>query len=1417
MPAPSSPAVAFIAGDSEMAARMRALDWSTTPLGAPEDWPQSLKAAVRIMLTSRYAMWMSWGPDNIFFCNDAYKPTLGVKQEWALGAPAAKVWAEIWPAIGPLISTVMETGVASWNEDMLLFLERSGVPEETYHTFSYSPLADDDSAVVGMLCVVTEETLRVIGERRMATLRDLAAAFNTLIRQDDVLQASARQLEANQKDLPFTMTYLFDADGEATLACSSGLPSDSPLAPPTVTRDADLDWPLTSIFDVTGPVRQASARTAQRPTGAWDLPPREALILPLHMQGQQQPAGVFIAALNPYRPVDQDYEAFLELAANQLAAALANARAYEHARQRAEALAEIDRAKTAFFSNVSHEFRTPLTLMLGPLEESLANTALPQADLEGLKLAHRNASRLLKLVNSLLDFSRIEAGRVQAYYVPTDIAAITSDLASNFRSATERAQLELIADCKPLREPIYMDRDMWEKVVLNLLSNALKFTFEGQICVRVDELEGAARLTISDTGTGIPARELPRMFERFHRIAGARGRSFEGSGIGLALVQELVHLHGGDISVASTEGSGTTFTVSLPFGSSHLPDEQIHAAPHREVNHARSAGYVEEALSWLQDHSEKALIALDEHERVRPAGLETPSGVDRPSGFILLADDNADMRAYLQRLLGATHECAVAADGQEALELIQQRRPDLLITDIMMPRMDGFALIREIRNDTELRDLPIIALSARAGEEARIEGLSGGADDYLVKPFSAKELIARVEAALTIAEVRRQMHEALRESEARFRYMADNAPVMIWTTDPSGVCTYLSRSWYQFTGQTPETGLGFGWLDATHPDDKPAAEATFVRANADHSAFSLEYRLRRHDGTYRYAIDAAAPWFDAQGQFLGYIGSVIDISERREVEEAQRQINLMLEQRVAEAISAREQTENQLRQAQKMEAIGKLTGGVAHDFNNLLQIISGNLELLARDVTGNDRAEQRISHALEGAARGAKLASQLLAFGRRQPLAPKSVNIGRHLRSIDHLLRRALGEGVEIETVVGGGLWNTLIDASQLENALLNLAINARDAMGGHGKLTIEAGNAVLDAEYATNHLEVRAGQYVMLAVSDTGCGIPADVIDRVFEPFFTTKPEGQGTGLGLSMVYGFVKQSGGHTKIYSEAEQGTTVRLYLPRTRQEEDLATIVESSPVVSGTETVLVVEDDETVRSTVVALLSDLGYRVLKASDAASALVIVESGAHIDVLFTDVVMPGKLRSPELARKAQDRLPNLAVLFTSGYTDNAIVHGGRLDEDIELLSKPYTREQLARKMRHVLRKPPVSESSGRAMKRVLFVEDDDLLRSTTTDLLRLLGFTVFPAASASEALAVLKDNTVDVLMADHGLPDLTDLQLAEKARQHFPELPILIASGHDLAISAETPGMALLQKPYNSLELQQALAAVIQSAAAG
>ena len=522
-------------------------------------------------------------------------------------------------------------------------------------------------------------------------------------------------------------------------------------------------------------------------------------------------------------------------------------------------------------------------------------------------------------------------------------------------------------------------------------------------------------------------------------------------------------------------------------------------------------------------------------------------------------------------------------------------------------------------------------------------------------------------------------------------------------------------------------------------------------------------------------------------------------------------------------ITRRLQAEAIVRQAQKMEAIGRLTGGIAHDFNNLVQVIGSNLELLARELPAEGAAMRWLRYAVAGADRGARLTAQLLAFARRQPLDPRVLNLGRVVRDLTDLLQRTLGEQIEVEAIVAGGLWNAAVDRSQVESAILNLAINARDAMPDGGKLTLEVANASLDDAYAARHAEVTAGQYVMLAVSDTGTGMSPETATRVFEPFYTTKTEGRGTGLGLSQIYGFVKQSGGHIKIYSELGHGTTVKVYLPRSRSADEPASEGRVADVVGGTETVLVVEDDAPVRHAVVELLTDLGYRVLKADNAASALAILDGGAAVDLLFTDVVMPGKIAVRELANRAKERLPDIAVLYTSGYTKNAIIHDGRLDQSVLLLSKPYRRDDLARRVRLALdtarsrrssepaASPPATDPAP-ACHRILIVEDDGLVRLATVEMARELGHTVMEAATGQAALQLLESRPdLDVLITDLGLPGMSGQELVAAARKLRPDLLILVATGYRPTDWATDPAMddevILLLKPFLAGDLRDAL----------
>ena len=752
-----------------MRERVARLDWSATPIGAPSAWPHALRATVATLLASRYPMILTWGPAYTQLYNDGYAALIGDKHPAALGTDIRVTLAEAWDVLGPVITHVMATGEASWLPALLLLLERAGYREESYFDVSHAPAQDDEGRIVGMLAVCSEVTQQVLADRRLRLLRDLAsrAGDSRTVAQACVDVAGA--MSGQPLDVPFALLYLREADGALTLGAATGVAPGTSAAPRRLAADTVADaaadatcapWPLArALAGETVLVDDVPARLAVA-GGPWHDAVREALVLPL--AGESAALGVLVAGVSPNRALDDGYRSFLELLAGQAAVALRNARAYEDERRRAEALAALDRAKTEFFSNVSHEFRTPLTLLLGPLEEMLraaengaAAVRVPRAELE---TAHRNAMRLLRLVNALLDFSRVEAGRSDVHFEPTDLSALTADLASAFRSAVEHAGLRFAVACEPLPAPVAVDRAMWEKVVLNLLSNALKFTFAGEIAVALRAVDDVAELTVRDTGVGIPGDELPHVFERFRQVRGTRARTHEGSGIGLALVRELVVLHGGTVDVESTPDVGTTFRVRVPLGAGAPA-----AAPTRDDAHAAAAPFVEEALRWLD-------VVPDASVPTRDAGA--PSGGEAPTRpRVLVADDNADMRSYLARLLGDRYDVVLTGDGAQALAAAQALAPALVLSDVMMPVMDGLALLAALRADPRTAAVPVVLLSARAGEEAAVGGIEAGADDYLVKPFAARELLARVRSQIELASVRRRLAEAEAMSTAKSRFL----------------------------------------------------------------------------------------------------------------------------------------------------------------------------------------------------------------------------------------------------------------------------------------------------------------------------------------------------------------------------------------------------------------------------------------------------------------------------------------------------------------------------------------------------------------------------------------------------------------------------------------------------------------------
>jgi signal transduction histidine kinase/CheY-like chemotaxis protein len=721
-----------------------------------------------------------------------------------------------------------------------------------------------------------------------------------------------------------------------------------------------------------------------------------------------------------------------------------------------------------------------------------------------------------------------------------------------------------------------------------------------------------------------------------------------------------------------------------------------------------------------------------------------------------------------------------------------------------------------------------------------------GAPGARLEGVSSEQLASLIAQAWTVQENNQQL-----DHERRYlRQLFETLPgVMAVLRGPDFVFEMVNENYLPFVGFRNVIGLPLLTVRPELKDDKNKAviglfERVFHKGESvSMRSFKVAFRKKVDEPPQEMFLD-----FDYRpirlpgGPVLAVLVYGQDVTEKARAEAQVRHYQEHLEALVRERTRAleeseaeRRKTEAQLRQSQKMEAVGKLTGGVAHDFNNLLQVIAGNLQLLQRDLVGNERAMGRLQTATRAVDRGAKLASQLLSFARRQPLQPLVVNVSKLVRGMDDLLRRTLGEEVELETSTTKELWNTSLDPNQFENVIINLAVNARDAMNGSGKLTIEVGNAVLDEHYCRLHPEVLPGQYVLLAVSDTGSGMTPEVIERAFEPFFTTKPEGRGTGLGLSMVYGFVKQSGGHIKLYSELGHGTTIKLYMPRAVEAESVDSKVDVGPIEGGTETILVVEDDAEVRTTVVEMVSELGYRVLKAVDAQSALVILQSGVPIELLFTDVVMPGPVRSPELARQARELHPDIEVLFTSGYTENAIVHGGRLDAGVQLLSKPYSREELARKLRQLLngrqqrlavRAPPRAESAPTTPQpaptpapapaasrrlRVLLVEDDEDVRSSACELMDLLGHEVLAVTSAEEARGAIAASGFDVLFTDVSLPGASGVDLAREVANRKTGMKVILASGHgNVALprgEAPLEGVVVLPKPYSLPQIQQAL----------
>jgi signal transduction histidine kinase/DNA-binding response OmpR family regulator len=1244
----------WLTGGGELGQLIRGYDWSKTPLGPKESWPQSLRSAVSILLPSKAQIAMFWGPDLITLYNDAYRPVLGKKHPSALGLPVREVWSELWETgLRTLFEGVLNTGEAFWASDWPFYMERRGFPEETFFDISYDPVRDESGKVAGLFCIVSETTARVISERRLSTLRDLSLAAAVERKSvEEACRTVAEILSNNRHDIPFALIYLLDDSRKsARLAGISALDAGTGAAPLSVAiseSSTDDPWSFNTVAQINSAleITDVIECCGELPAGVWPEPPHTAMVMPIGASGQDRTIGFLVAGVSPRRPLDDHYRGFFELLTTQISNTVANARAYEEERRRAESLAELDRAKTAFFSNVSHEFRTPLTLLLGPVSDVLGEPDLPfsTAQRESLEIAYRNGLRLQKLVNTLLDFSRIEAGRVQASYEPTNLSSLTAELASNFRSACERAGIELVVDCPSLDELVYVDPDMWEKVVLNLVSNAFKFTLSGRIEVKLRTSGTQVQLTVRDTGVGIPAEELPKVFERFHRVEISRGRTQEGSGIGLALVRELVKLHGGTVSVESAPGRGSLFTVSLPRGNEHLPDDRINAARTLTSTSLGAAPFVSEALRWLPDSSNEGGDGsfVTSHEPLREVA-------DERRFHVLLADDNTDMRDYVSRLLADRYQVRAVADGQAAWNAIQEHVPDLVLSDVMMPVLDGFELLRRIRADPQTREMPVVLLSARAGEESRIEGLEAAADDYIVKPFSARELLATVDSHIKTVNIRRHSQQALALHNKRLEVLWEAAGVLLTTEDPDTMLKELFGKirdslgldvYFNFMvrdsgdvlelvscgGVYPETSQTFSRLEFGQAVcGNVALRRTPIVATYIQQSSEPMVQLVKGLGIRAYACNPLI----AGGQLLGtlsFASRTRDNFDREEIEflETISHYVTLAYERLRLIDQLREQDQR------KDEFLATL----AHELRNPLAPISNGLELIRLSNNNPATIEKATTIMHRQVEQMVRLVDDLLDVAR---ISRNKLELRKERVDLETIVRNAVETSRPVLTAAKNDLRvelpsePVLLDADpvRLAQVFSNLLNNAAKYSAAGGRISLVA---------------TQRGDELIVRVSDTGIGIEPNKLSQIFGMFVQLDASEQqvqsGLGVGLTLVQRLIEMHGGSIEAHSEgAGKGSEFVVRLPALAPATK--TIAEDEPVSEERPAVrrriLVVDDNFDSAESMAMMLTLSGHEVATAHDGMEAVKLAGE-FQPDVAFLDLGMP-KLDGYEAARSIRQQ----------------------------------------------------------------------------------------------------------------------------------------------------------------------------------
>ena len=1210
----------FLASPGSLGQQIAAFDWSSTPLGPLDAWPQSLRTTVNLMLNSSHPIWIGWGPHATFLYNDAYIDVLGAaKHPWALGRPAQEVWAEIWHFCGPLADKVFQRAEPSYVDAVQLFMSRGDWVEEVWYSFSYSPIFNEAGAVGGLFCPSTDTTDTRLNARRLAALSELSASA---LREQDVASACATAMHTiagNRDDIPFAL--LFKRAGDTVRLQQTAHVADAAC-------ELAL-WPVAQVLASGEAVTVATAGMPGLPPGLAGQAVQLALALPVT-------EGVLVLGISPTRQLDAEYRTFCELVAGQVSAAVQNASAAAEQRQRAEALAELDRAKTAFFSNVSHEFRTPLTLLLGPIEEALNDSAsrLPAVHHERLRLAQRNALRLQKLVNTLLDFSRVQAGRMHASYAQVDLAALTRDLASGFRSVVESAGLTLTVDCDAIDASAWVDIALFEKILLNLLSNAFKFTFDGGITVSLRQDGQSALLSVSDTGIGIPDDQQQHIFERFRRVEGSRSRTHEGSGIGLALVRDLVELLHGRIELDSTLGAGSTFTITLPLGHGHLRDDQLTSSAYADTSEVREA-FLLEAQRWLpEEDSEEPFLDLADAESVLTLGAR-----------VLVVDDNADMRDYLARLLRQRWHVSTAGNGRAALEAMAGEVPDLVVSDVMMPELDGFGLIAAMRADQLLHDVPVLLLSARAGEEARIEGVNAGADDYLVKPFSARELVTRVDSQLMRARIR----QAERAHMARMANTFQQAPAAIAIVRGPDLSFELANDRFvELSWQRELIGLPMRRAFPELEGQGMVEEMELALSSGQPvTGKARRVMLKREGGMQECYFDYVhQPVRNARG-------------------DVDRIAIVAFE--VTELVRARRDAELANRTKDDFLAM------VGHELRNPLSPILIALELMrlkglggvAREHAAIERQAHHLVRLVDDLLDVARIAQGKIAL--RPERVELSNLLAQALETVSGLLEERQ-QSLELDVPAQG----LAIDADPVRfvQVLVNLLTNAAKYSNPGGRIQVRASAA--------------KGR-VVIKVRDTGIGIGADMLPHLFDKFVQApqsldRSRG-GLGLGLAIARSLVQLHGGEIAAHSAGVgAGSEFTIRLP-------LAAEMASAPALGAApghlaavtpRRVLLVDDNQDVLQGLRALLEVGGHEVQAVGDPASALRASASFVP-DLAILDIGLPG-MDGYELATELRRRpgFGNTRLVALSGYGQPADQARAQAAGFAAHLVKPITPAQL-------------------------------------------------------------------------------------------------------------------------------------------